>query len=101
MADAISHFLAKRLDDVTDPNCLANAAKLIIRFFDGYVVGDINDTLKKEYCQKRRKGRGDKALKDGTLRRELSLSPTAIRRVEEDQLIMRKIAVRLPPKPEG
>lgn len=101
VADAISHYLAKRLDDVTDPERLANAAKPIIRFFDGYSVGDINDALIKEYCQKRRKGRGDKGLKDGTLRRELSLLSTAIRRAEEDQLITRKIAVRLPPKPEG
>ena len=101
VADAISHYLAKRLDDVSDPERLANAAKPIIRFFDGYAVGDINDALIKEYCQKRRKGRGEKGLKDGTLRRELSLLSTAIRRAEEDQLITRRIAVRLPPKPEG
>ena len=31
VADAISHYLAKRLDDVSDPERLANAAKPIIR----------------------------------------------------------------------
>ncbi len=101
VADAISNYLVKRLDDVVDPERLTNAAKPIIRFFDGYTVGDINDELIKEYCQKRRKGRGDQGLKDGTLRRELSLLSTAIQRAEKDCLITHKIEVWLPPKPEG
>lgn len=80
---------------------MANAARPIITFFDGYYVGDLNEILISEYCSKRKNALNGKEVRPGTLRRELSLLSSAIRRAFDDQMITRLVPVQLPSKPEG
>lgn len=98
VTDAVSHYLTHQLDEVMDPERLANAAKPIIKFFDGYSVGEVHDALVKDYCAQRRRR---KNIQDGTLRKELGFLSAAIRFAKDEKLITDTVKIRLPSKPEG
>ncbi len=101
VANAVANYLSKRMNHVADPERLANAARPVIEFFDGYTVGDLNEVLILEYCSKRKNTRNGRVVQPGTLRRELSLLSSAIKRAYDDQMITRLVSVPLPSKPEG
>lgn len=91
---ALSNYMAKRLDKVSDPDRIRNAVKALVPYWKHYSIADINESKCDEYVQKRN-------VANETVRRELGVLSAAVNRAFDDQIISRKVRVFKPPRKEG
>lgn len=92
--DALNYYMVKKLPKATDPDRIRNAVKAMLPFWADRYISEITEDTCDEYVEWR-----DRA--NETVRRELGVLSTAVKRYADDGYVSKRVKVYKPDSEDG